>query len=164
MDYLPHEHYAVGVNGFVFDVDKSSVDNADIVKTADGSYHMIYHSRTAVAKIIDVDATGKKMQIDVGGEMFVIDIRDELDQMLEKMGFHSVAGKHIREVKAPMPGLVLQISVVEGQQVNEGDKVLILEAMKMENSIMIPTSAVIKKIMVNAGQAVIKGQVLIELE
>jgi biotin carboxyl carrier protein len=58
----------------------------------------------------------------------------------------------------------LQISVENGQQVSEGDKILILEAMKMENSILIHADAVIKKIIVSAGQAVEKGQVLVELE
>ena len=63
-----------------------------------------------------------------------------------------------------MPGLVLEIAVTEGQEVKEGDKILILEAMKMENSILIHTNAKIKRIAVSAGQAVDKGQVLVELE
>jgi biotin carboxyl carrier protein len=63
-----------------------------------------------------------------------------------------------------MPGLVLDISVLEGQEVKEGDRILILEAMKMENSIMIHTDAIIKGIRVKAGQAVDKGQVLVDLD
>jgi biotin carboxyl carrier protein len=63
-----------------------------------------------------------------------------------------------------MPGLVLEIAVSEGQQVREGDKVLILVAMKMENSIIINTDATIKRIAVSAGEAVEKGQVLVELD
>jgi biotin carboxyl carrier protein len=62
-----------------------------------------------------------------------------------------------------MPGLVLEIAVSEGQQVHKGDTILILVAMKMENSIMINTEAIIKRIAVSAGQAVEKGQVLVEL-
>jgi biotin carboxyl carrier protein len=80
------------------------------------------------------------------------------------MGFGSAANKMIKEIKAPMPGLVLEIAVADGQQVKQGDRLLILEAMKMENSIMIHTDARIKKIGVCAGQAVEKGQVLVELE
>jgi biotin carboxyl carrier protein len=63
-----------------------------------------------------------------------------------------------------MPGLVLEVSVTDGQPVNEGDRILILEAMKMENSILIHADATIKKVNVKAGQAVEKGQVLVELE
>ena len=63
-----------------------------------------------------------------------------------------------------MPGMVLQINVTEGQLVHAGDKILILEAMKMENSILVQADAVIKRIAITRGQAVEKGQVLIELE
>jgi biotin carboxyl carrier protein len=63
-----------------------------------------------------------------------------------------------------MPGLVLEINVIAGDEVVEGQKILILEAMKMENSILIHTNARIKKVVVSAGQAVDKGQVLVELE
>ena len=80
------------------------------------------------------------------------------------MGFGIAAAKQIKEIKAPMPGLVLEIAVRDGQEVNEGDKMLILEAMKMENSILIHANATIKKVIVKKGQAVEKGQVLIELE
>ena len=80
------------------------------------------------------------------------------------MGFGIASAKQIKEIKAPMPGLVLEIAVSDGQEVNEGDKILILEAMKMENSILIHTHATIKKVIVTKGQAVEKGQVLIELE
>ena len=91
-------------------------------------------------------------------------IKDELDQRLDRMGFSSTSTKHIKEIKAPMPGLVLEVAVKEGQEVKEGERILILEAMKMENSIMIHTTAIIKRIAVTPGQAVDKGQVLVELE
>ncbi|RYF88885.1 MAG: biotin/lipoyl-binding protein, partial [Chitinophagaceae bacterium] len=81
-----------------------------------------------------------------------------------KMGFGAASNKQVKDIKAPMPGLVLEVAVSEGQQVKEGDKLLILVAMKMENSISIHTDAVIKKIAVKAGQAVDKGQLLVELE
>ena len=63
-----------------------------------------------------------------------------------------------------MPGLVLEVNVSEGQEVKEGDKILILVAMKMENSLMIHADATIKKICVKAGDPVEKGQVLVELD
>ena len=104
------------------------------------------------------------MRLEVEGEIYETVIKDELDQMLDKMGFSAAATRHVKEIKAPMPGMVLSVAVTEGQEMNEGDRILILEAMKMENSIMIHTNAVIKSIKVAAGQAVDKGQVLVELE
>lgn len=60
MDYSPQESYIIGVNDFVFDVAKSLVDHAEIVKTSEGRYHMIHHSRTKKAEILEIDATFKK--------------------------------------------------------------------------------------------------------
>jgi len=59
---------------------------------------------------------------------------------------------------------VLHVSVTEGQEIKEGEPVLVLEAMKMENSIVLHGDAKIKKILVKTGQSVEKGQVLVELE
>jgi len=114
--------------------------------------------------IIIADITGKKLKIEIDGENFDVEIKDELDQLLEIMELGSASKKQVREIRAPMPGLVLEITVTDGQEVNEGDKILILQAMKMENSIVIHTQAKIRKIAVTAGQAVEKGQVLVELE
>ncbi|PHK07691.1 acetyl-COA carboxylase, partial [Nostoc linckia z13] len=64
----------------------------------------------------------------------------------------------------PIPGLILEISVSVGQEVKENDNLLILEAMKMENTFVSPRAGVIKSIAVNKGDAVDKGQLLIEFE
>jgi biotin carboxyl carrier protein len=102
--------------------------------------------------------------VEVDGETYEVEIKDELDQMLDVMGFGIASTKQIKEIKAPMPGMVLEIVVLDGQDVNEGDKVLILGAMKMENCILVQTNATIKRVAVAVGQAVEKGQVLVELE
>ena len=113
---------------------------------------------------METDRTGKQVQLEIDGEIFDITIKDELDTMLDKMGFNTTSSRHIKEIKAPMPGLVMEVAVIEGQEVLEGDKILILEAMKMEHSIIIHANATIKKILVKTGQAVEKGQVLVELD
>ncbi|MDP8203700.1 MAG: biotin/lipoyl-containing protein [Candidatus Tenebribacter mawsonii] len=66
-------------------------------------------------------------------------------------------------VLAPIPGLVLRILVNEGDSVNAGDPVLILEAMKMESEIASTTSGIIKKISAKEGASVQEGEVLIEV-
>ncbi len=67
------------------------------------------------------------------------------------------------EIKAPMPGKILEIRVKEGDSVNEGDVLLILEAMKMENEIMAPVSGVVKGIYVSTGQMVDTDDLLVVL-
>jgi biotin carboxyl carrier protein len=84
--------------------------------------------------------------------------------MLDTMGFTNNVSRIIKDVKAPMPGLVLDINVEEGDELAEGQRILILEAMKMENSIVMHTKGRVKKVNVKKGQAVEKNQVLIELE
>lgn len=61
------------------------------------------------------------------------------------------------QVKAPMPGNVLKIQVTQGQKVNEGDVIIILEAMKMENEIVASKAGTIAQILVTKGQVVETG-------
>ncbi len=156
--------YKVKVNEFEFAFTKEQIDAVDLVKKSPSEFNLIKDHRSVNARLIEADSDARKLTIAVGGENFAIEIKDELDQMLDKMGFSTVANKQIKEIKAPMPGLVLEIAVTEGQEVKEGDRILILVAMKMENSIVIHANATIKRIAVTAGQAVDKGQLLVELD
>ncbi|HKZ67056.1 MAG TPA: acetyl-CoA carboxylase biotin carboxyl carrier protein subunit [Chitinophagaceae bacterium] len=156
--------YKVKANEFLFFFTRAAIGNIDIVKISPTEFNIIKDRHSINAKLVEADTTGKKLKIEIEGEIFDIEIKDELDQVLEKMGFGTVTNKVIKEIKAPMPGLVLEIAVADGQDVKEGDKILILGAMKMENCIMIHTNAKVKKVVVAAGQAVEKGQVLVELE
>ena len=156
--------YKVIVNGFEFFFSKKESDAIDLVAKSPAEFNLVKDHRSFNARLVETDTTGKKQKIEAEGEIFDIEIKDELDQALEKMGLGLASSKQVKEIRAPMPGLVLEIAVINGQDVIEGDKILILEAMKMENSIIIHNPAKIKKIIVTAGQAVEKGQVLVELE
>jgi biotin carboxyl carrier protein len=79
------------------------------------------------------------------------------------MGFNNGLSKKMNTIKAPMPGIILNILVKKDQQVNEGDTLVILEAMKMENTITSPKNAIVKNILISTNQTVDKGQLLIEL-
>src|SRR5215218_8783550 len=155
--------YKVKVNDFEFLFTQQQIDGVDLIRTSPTAFNLLNNYRSVNAVLIEADPSAKKQTIEIESENFDIQIMDELDMMLDKMGFGTAAGKQIKEIKAPMPGLVLEVAVSEGQQVHEGDKLLILVAMKMENSILINTAATIKHIAVRAGQAVDKGQVLVEL-
>lgn len=156
--------YKVKANEFVFSFDEKETAVVDLIKKSPTEFNIISNYRSVNAKLVEADVTGKKLTIEVDGENYEIEIKDELDQMLDIMGFGIAVTKHIKEIKAPMPGMVLEIAVLDGQDVNEGDKILILGAMKMENSILTHANAKIKRIAVAVGQAVEKGQVLVELE
>jgi 3-methylcrotonyl-CoA carboxylase alpha subunit len=68
------------------------------------------------------------------------------------------------QLTAPMPGRVLEVAIAAGGRVRKGDKLLILEAMKMEHAIKAPAAGVVKAIHVSAGAQVAEGTELIHFE
>ena len=68
------------------------------------------------------------------------------------------------QLVSPMPGLLLSINVKEGQKVNQGETVAVVEAMKMENRILVEKDAVVSKIYLKSGENVEVGQLIMELE
>jgi len=70
----------------------------------------------------------------------------------------------LKQIEAPLPGTIWNVEVEVGSHVKEGDTVLILEAMKMENEIMTEIDGIIKEVLVQKGDAVQAGDVLVVLE
>jgi pyruvate carboxylase subunit B len=91
-------------------------------------------------------------------------VQDEHDLLLEEYGLDEAGGAAEREIRAPMPGLVLSVMVEDGQAVSEGDGLVVLEAMKMENELRAPADGVVKTVHVAPQDAVDKDALLIEME
>jgi biotin carboxyl carrier protein len=87
-----------------------------------------------------------------------------MDKLLKEMGIDTQAVRKVKDLKAPMPGLIREIKVKEGDVIQAGDAVLILEAMKMENVLKAPAPAVVKSIKVQSGDKVEKNTLLILFE
>jgi biotin carboxyl carrier protein len=87
-------------------------------------------------------------------------ITDQFDELLHQLGMDNLTTATISEIKAPMPGLVLRILASEGQEVQKGGNLLVLEAMKMENIIKAPADVIIKTVKINPGDKVEKNQVM----
>jgi acetyl/propionyl-CoA carboxylase alpha subunit len=163
---MPQRHptWKVKCNEFIFLIDEAQLSDKSVVQISATEFNCIKDSRSVNALVLEEDSSNKKIRVEVEGEVYEVEIKNELDQMLDEMGFSTATAKIIKEIKAPMPGLVLEVAVTEGQEVKEAGKLLILGAMKMENIITLQASAKIKRIAVKAGEAVEKGQVLVELE
>lgn len=103
--------------------------------------------------------------INADGFSFEIEITDETKKLLKKfLGQTDGAdSKRHAVVKAPMPGMVIKILVNEGDVVSKGDKILIIEAMKMENAIMSPITGIVSSIKISEAKAVEKDTVLMEI-
>lgn len=116
------------------------------------------------AQIIAADHFLKRYEIGINGRHFTLQLQTPLDVMIQEMGLNRTSRKASNALIAPMPGMVLEIKTREGEVVPEGESLLILEAMKMENVLKSAAPTTIKKILVEKGQPVEKGQALIEFE
>jgi len=158
-------HYKLNVNNsFQFDADQEKVSHLDAVSIEEDKYHILKDSKPYQAEIVEADFIQKNYTVKVNNSSYTVKIGNELDALIKEMGFEVGKAKQVNAIKAPMPGLILEISVTVGQEVKENDQLLILEAMKMENSIASPRDGVIKSISAEKGNAVEKGQLLIEFE
>ena len=99
----------------------------------------------------------------INGVRKEVRVMDERAQLLERMGMSVRAVLASGDIKAPMPGKVLQVLVNAGDKVEEGQALLVLEAMKMENVLRSAGEGSVGRIHADAGQAVEKDAVLIEL-
>ena len=157
--------YKIKVNAnHTFEVTKESMETLDAVETSNNQYHILQNNTPIKAEILSTDFNQKLYSIKVNNNTYDVDIYDALDQQIEALGFEIGASKQVNDIKAPMPGLILEINVKEGQEVKENDALLILEAMKMENVINSPREGIIKSIQVKQGQTVDKNMLLIEFE
>lgn len=112
--------------------------------------------------LLPVEGAGKgRWTIHSGGEAHHFEVLDERTAHIRSLVGAGVAAHGPAQVKAPMPGLVVRVLVRSGQSVTEGEGLLVLEAMKMENELKSAGPGTVDRILVSAGQAVEKGALLI---
>lgn len=155
-----HEVKITGVGGqnFTMELDGRVIE-ADFVKTGHNLYSLIIDDKSYE---IDIYFDGEKYDILVNGDHFTVEVFDELKKMLRDRVTRGVQGRQI--ISTPMPGLVTKVMVKEGQEVKEGDPLLILVAMKMENQIKSPKNGVVQNLYVQASQTVSIGDKLVIID
>lgn len=134
----------------------------DISRVSEFHYHIISGGKSYNAELVNADYQQKVLTLKIEDQVFEIRIKDKMDQLLEKMGISAQSAAVIADVKAPMPGLILDILVEVGQIIAKGDQLMILEAMKMENVLKAQGEGTITSIEVSNGDSVEKNQVLIK--
>ena len=152
-----NENYKVSCNDL-------EINNMDILLKEEGVYQLINADKNYTIKTLNSDFSQKEYQIVVNGNKYHVKIENELDELIKKMGLTLNDKKKEKDVKAPMPGLILDILVKEGQEIKEGDSLIVLEAMKMENMLIAAADGVVKEIHVRKTDSVEKKQLLIEME
>ena len=127
-----------------------------------GNYLIKNGDHELQAEVLEVDDAKKKFTIKIDNGIYTIDLQDETDALLEKLGMTHLQQIVIKDVKAPMPGLILDILIEVGQEVKKGDALMILEAMKMENVLKATGEGTVSSIEVEKGQSVEKNSILIK--
>ena len=100
----------------------------------------------------------------VHGERWDVEVIDERTRHIRSLTGNSGAPRGTPPLKAPMPGLVLRVLAEPGQAVAAGSGIVVLEAMKMENELRATAGATVRAVRVKPGEAVEKGQVLVEFD
>ena len=147
-----------------FDISRDQLSQLDAVHTSQNSYHILEDNSSFKATVVSSDFAKKTYNIQVNSNTYEVVIKDEIDILIKEMGFTVGASKQLNNLISPMPGLIIDVQVTAGQEVKEGDTLVILSAMKMENSFVSHTDGVIKAVHVIKDDAVDKGQLLVEFE
>jgi acetyl/propionyl-CoA carboxylase alpha subunit len=134
----------------------------DIASLGGGRYHVLHQGKSYSAELLAADYTTKTFVLRLNGQRVELQAKDRFDQLLERMGLSDATAAKVNELKAPMPGLIVDIRVQPGQTVQKGDPLLVLEAMKMENILKAPADGVVGSIRVDLRSNVMKGQVLVQ--
>lgn len=153
---IQHKPQATWLNGEIAQWDLTPLDAH--------TFHAIYQGNSFIIELVKADFSEKNFVLKINGQKIEYTAKDATDLLLEKMGLQNKTNHKINHLKAPMPGLIVEVRVEVGQKVNQGDILLILEAMKMENVIKSPAEAVVKAIKVQKGENVEKNKILIEFD
>jgi len=135
----------------------------NVLKTGENTWHVIDKSGDSFyIELIQNLTNGYALKID--DKEIEVSSKSEFDVLLDKMGISASTSKKIKNLKAPMPGLVLTVDVQPGDQVKKGDKLLILEAMKMENVIKAEADVTVKSVKITPQTTIEKGELMLEFE
>ena len=140
---------------------KNTLSDLDIIEIKKGSFHIIKANISYNAEVLKANTEEKSFIIRVNGNKYTVQLKDKYDELLEKLGMNNTSAAKIKDIKAPLPGLVVDIRVKEGDQIKKGDALVVLQAMKMENILKCPADVTIKRIHVKKDDAIEKNQLII---
>ncbi len=141
----------VTVNGKVMDVNFESISGQPV-------YSLVIDGRSYEAYVYEGE---DQWQVLLLGHQYPVRVEDERERRLKAAAGGRPSDSGEFQLKAPMPGLVVSVPVEEGQEVDKGQVLLILESMKMQNELKSPRAGKVGRIRVRSGQSVEQRQVLL---
>ncbi len=141
-----------------------------IVDGKEMSFHVVRRERgrllvkvgESVEEIIYAD-NGNGTEIFSRDGTLKLEILSDRDILIRSLRSQAASHGSHSEIKAPMPGLVVKTLVNKGDRLKRGAKLVILEAMKMENELRTPVEAEVEEVLVKEGDVVEKDQVIVRL-
>lgn len=144
----------ITVNGKTYQIDFESVSGQPVYSLiADGKSHESYVARG-----------DDSWQVLLRGRLYPVTVEDEREKRLRSAAGGGVAESGDFHLKAPMPGLVVAVPVEDGQDVQKGQVLLVLESMKMQNELKSPRDGKVSRIKVRAGESVEQKQTLLSVQ
>ena len=147
------DDHHVSINDKLFEVDFESVNGQPV-------YSMLIDGQSYEAYVYAVE---DEWQVLLLGRQYPIKVEDEREKRLRSSVGGKVQASGEFQLKAPMPGLVVAIAVNEGQQIEKGQVLVILESMKMQNELKSPRTGKVERIKVKAGESVEQRQLLLSV-
>ncbi len=141
----------IEVDGQEYDIDFEQLSEGGILS-------LLLNNRSLEAIVEERELSWEVL---IYGELYSVQVQDERAYRLAKERGVKTVDRGEARIKSPMPGLIIEIPVEVGQLVKKGDKVVILESMKMENELRSPKNGVIHNILVENGASVEKNQILL---
>lgn len=139
---------------------QSATPNLDLIQISPFSYSLLVDHQS---HHLSIRPSREGYMVDLRRRTYFVKLRDDLDLTIEKMGLSQTDRDHSGQVSAPIPGLITSVSIAVNDDIETGDKLLILEAMKMENEISAPLSGSVAAVHVAPGDTVEKGALLVEI-
>jgi len=147
------EHH-ISLNDEVFDIDFHSIGDQPI-------FSLILDGKSYEAFVYPDD---DKWQVLLHGRFFIAHAEDERERKLREASKSTISSNNRYFLKAPMPGLIVDIPVNEGQEVKEGDILIVLESMKMQNELRAPRDGIVTNLKVLQGESIEQHETLLSIE
>ena len=149
---IDHENQ-IRVDGQLYSVDFHQL-------TEGGILSLLLNNRSLEAIVEERD---QAWEVLIQGELYTVQVQDERAYRLAKARGSTAEVTGEATVKSPMPGLIIAVLVEEGQIVQKGEQIIILESMKMENELRSPRAGLVKQVMIEPGASVEKDQLLVSI-
>jgi biotin carboxyl carrier protein len=156
--------YLVDINGGQYSLQLFDEDGLSVLDLDENQKYILQDFKSKLISVKEENNNLKYYEIQIDGRTFKVQILDVVDQQILKMNLKSKKFNLFNELKAPMPGLVRQVYVKEGDLITKGDSLIILEAMKMENVLKSPLDGIVSELFVKPGESVEKNQILLSFK